>query len=222
MFRARAATETNLPAKTMTDFATLSAAVATVLTALPPMHFPPEHELYEPPEARSERMVTLGRAIAATAQRATCTGAWRTEECTRKWPGSATQLAAIVGGIGFLESANAWHVHAGKCRIRIGECDGGRARTVFQMQRTSYTTTVWDELEGVDEQSTVLAAWAATRAVSGARAACARTAPDEPWLSATLAMYGTGQRCSSKNAPKRAAFIVRLESKLRVALAPPD
>ena len=90
------------------------------------------------------------------------------------------------------------------------------------MQRTAYTDPVWDEIEGVDEESTVLAAWAATRAVAGARAACARMAPDEPWLSAALAMYGSGDSCQSKNAPKRAAFIVRLESKLRAEIRSPD
>lgn len=202
----------------------LAAAVAAVACSLPPAYVPPASPLYEVPEARQERLTMLGGAIAAAAHRARCAPPWDEIDtpCRRRWPGSAVELSAVLLGLAYLESGLAWHVHAGQCRTEQGECDAGRARSPWQLQRTGHVWRHWDELEGVGEWSTFRAAWGATLVVSSARRFCSRHAPEQPWIDATVAAYARGYTCTWSRSPRRAQFVVSVEQRIREALAERD
>lgn len=207
----------------MPDLATLAAAVTAAAVSLPPAHVPPESPLYEAPAARTERLAVVGSAIAEAAARARCGPPWgRLEGCRPIWPGSAVELAGVLLGTAYLESGLALHVHAGRCRVAIGECDAGRARSLWQLQRTKHVWHSWRELEGVGEWSTFSAAWGATRTLASARAFCARRAPSTPWLEATVAAYARGYTCTWRPAARRARFIVSVERRIRTELAQTD
>lgn len=207
----------------MPDLATLAAAVTAVAVSLPPAHVPPESPLYEAPAARTERLAVVGSAVAEAAARARCEAPWgRLEGCRPIWPGSTVELAGVLLGTAYLESGLALHVHAGRCRVAIGECDAGRARSLWQLQRTKHVWHSWRELEGVGEWSTFSAAWGATRALSAARQYCSRRSPQTPWLEATVAAYARGYSCTWRPAARRARFIVSVEQRIRSELAQTD
>lgn len=198
---------------------TLPAAVTAVLLSLPPATVPPSSPRYEAPDARVARLGVIGTAIASAATRATCTGAWRAQECRRTWPGSTVEIASILTGLGYLESGYASWVHAGKCRVEIGECDGGQARSPWQLKQHVHTEDAWAELEGAGEWSTFQSSWAAVRVLSSARQVCSRWAPSSPWLASTLSAYARGYACTWPRASARARFIVSIEGKIRAELA---
>jgi hypothetical protein len=207
----------------------LASAIAAVAISLPASAVPLDSPRYEAPEDRAVRMVVIAEAIASAATRATCTELWATLDapCRRIWPGSATELAALLLSLGYLESGFAEWVHAGRCRLSIGECDSRKvggvwvvgAKSPWQIQWTSYSRDAWHELEGTGEWSTFVAAWTAARVVSGARRMCAYRRPRIAWLPATVSAYATGGHCDYPRAGKRAAFVVRIEGRIRSELA---
>jgi hypothetical protein len=213
----------------MPDVTTLAQAVAAALLSLTPLAVPDTDPRWEAPQARQERLAVVGEAIAAAAARARCEPPWRSVDapCRPQWPGSSVELAAVLAGLGYLESGFAEWVHAGRCRLHLRECDARRERGVWvagakspwQLQRTGYTDAVWSSLEGTGEWSTFVAAWSATRAVSGARGFCARRSPGVPWLHATVSVYATGSTCNYPRAAKRARFVVGVLGRIRAELA---
>jgi hypothetical protein len=178
----------------------------------------------EPPDARAVRLDAISGAVVTAASRATCREPWATIDapCKRLWPGSHVELVAVVWTLGYLESGYSEWVHAGRCRVTIGECDHGRARSPWQLQRTAHTNWAWHELEGVGAWSTFAAAWSAVRVISAGRAMCRWQRPHAPWLPATISAYATGGRCSYQRAIMRAEFVMRVEARLRAAVHSTD
>jgi hypothetical protein len=207
----------------------LASAIAAVAISLPASAVPLDSPRYEAPEDRAVRMVVIAEAIASASERATCAEPWATLDapCRRIWPGGAIELAALLLSLGYLESGFAEWVHAGRCRLAIGECDARKsngvwvvgAKSPWQIQRTGYSHAVWGDLEGTGEWSTFVAAWTAARVVSGARSMCAYRRPGLPWLAATLSAYGSGSTCAWPRATRRAVFVGRIEAKLRLKLS---
>jgi hypothetical protein len=201
----------------------LEAALTAVAVTFPT---PDRGELLE---ARVERLQGVSEAVVLAAGRATCSSPWDLidEPCVRIWPGSRVSLAALVWSLGYLESGYAEWVHAGRCRLHIGECDARKERGVWvagavspwQLQRVGYAARVWDVLEGTGEWSTFVAAWTATRTIVAGRKMCQYRRPELPWLTASISAYATGGHCDYPRAGKRAAFVVRVEGHLRSELA---
>jgi hypothetical protein len=197
----------------------LAIALTAVATSLPAPAVPDGSPLYEAPQARQERLAVVAVAVAAVATRARCEPPWDGSGCRPLWPGSSVELASVLLALGHLESGYAWHVHAGRCRTAIGECDAGRARSPWQVQRTLHTAWAWDEIEGTGSWSTFAAAWSAARVAAAGRRYCAWSAPSEPWLEATVSAYATGGRCRYPRAQARARFVVSIEGRIRAALS---
>lgn len=182
----------------------------------------------EPSDARAERLDRISGATVEAAMRATCSGAWPAidEPCKRIWPGSVVELTALAWSLGYLESGMAEWVHAGDCRLELGECDAQKINGVlvamsvspWQLKKTGYTREAWDELVGTGEWSTFQAAWSAVRVMSASRRMCSLWKPHINWMTATISGYATGGHCDWPKAGKRAQFAMRFEARLRTQL----
>lgn len=109
-------------------------------------------------------------------------------------------LAAELVATGFFESGFTARIQDGRCRPY--ECDKGKARSYWQMQRTSFSRDTWDSMLGLDHEGIVLAAKTASVILLAGRRAC-RT------VTGTLSWYATG-RCSWSGAHWRAKLVNRL------------
>jgi len=178
------------------------AIILTVLLSLPPAQYGPP----EAPKARAERLTTIARTIYRAARGAVA---------KKDWPGSAAELAGTLVTVGWWESRFARHIHAGKCRVRLGECDPARrrgrlvplARTIYQLQRTTLVAPYWKQLAGLSPLATYRASWGAARVLSLARRSCARGAR---WLAPTLSRYATGKSCRWRKVGPRVAWYARV------------
>lgn len=130
------------------------------------------------------------------------------DECKRFWHGSPRELGFLLLGQAFFETRLALHVHAGRCRVEIGECDGGRSISLWQLQ-SSYHLPVerWRTLSGTDLESTRKAAVEAARALARARNFCNGS------LEGAIASYATGRSCRWKHAAQRMGFVRKMLSK---------
>lgn len=203
----------------MPDIATLKAAAAAAILSLPTPN------MGETPEARQVRLGdTIAGAVAESATRATCAPPWDQvdEPCKRIWPGSTVELMAVQIGTGWFESGFAEWVHAGRCRLHLGECDAEKrggvlvagSVSIFQLKLSAYTREAWPEIVGTGYWSTFQAAWSAARVLASVRRMCAYRRPAEPWLHATIAGYARGGRCRWSGSAKRAPRIISIEARL--------
>lgn len=176
------------------------ALILTMLLALPPAY----EDRVEPD--RIERLTVIADAVSQSVVRATCDGY---DDCIAVWPGAPRELAALVVAVGWWESRYAANVHAGKCRA--DQCDavkmpGGyvvhRARSPWQLQRTSWAEPVWTKLEGTGLVETRNAAWVATAILAEGHRRCKTDVGAVAW-------YATG-RCLWSGAAKRAATARKL------------
>lgn len=124
------------------------------------------------------------------------------------------ELTAALIVLGRFESGYARHVHQNRCRVLIGECDNGRARSPWQFQRTELTRRQWWSYKGADQRSTETAAYAAAIVLGRARANCGS------WEGA-FAQYATGGACKWKYSAPRAAAYEKTLVELRRLVALP-
>ncbi|MFA5053094.1 MAG: hypothetical protein WC565_03485 [Parcubacteria group bacterium] len=185
----------------------LHASVMTMLLALPPAHA----DLDE--QNRSERVEVIASAISQATQRACCSGAYASEECSRLWAGSESSLAALIVTKGWWESRFALNVHLGECKP--WECDAVKlsngsvmhlARTPWQFQRTAFSAPLWTDMVGTGIEPTRNAAWVAARILSHGMKSCKS-------IEGTIAWYATG-RCQWSKARDRYATYRKLTSLL--------
>lgn len=193
--------------------------------------FHPWHGDVEEPAARQERLEVIAQAIDEAVQVATCqspppsreggsTQAPRVDEgprakedanakragtdrkpCTRMWSGDPRVLGFLLLAQAYFETHLARHVHEGKCRAHIGECDSGRAISLWQLQAGPHLPKAeWETLGGSDLGATRLAALEATRALSRGANYCGT-------LRGAIGLYATGQTCNWKPAVRREAFV---------------
>lgn len=171
----------------------------------------------ETEEERLARLETIAQAINSAALRAVCASegaalpplpgdaqSGEPEACAPIWRGDARQLAFLLLTQAYFETRLARHVHEGKCRVKQGECDGGRATSLWQLQAGAHLPKQrWEKLSGADLVSTTHAAYEASRALSRGRNHCGS-------LSGAISLYATGRTCRWKPAQERVAFLERL------------
>lgn len=156
----------------MLDQATALAAALTALLPAPVR------------EERAPFVRDLAVAIVAASQEASCSGPWKDVECRRTWAGSTEDLEAMVGTLGFWETAFLPRIQNGACkkwgpRRQDVECDGlvvidGRrvfkAATAFQVQ--GLTLDERRESTGLAPMQLFEASRHAARVVSGHWSRC--------------------------------------------------
>lgn len=109
-------------------------------------------------------------------------------------------LAAELATIGFYESGFLARIQEGRCRK--DECDKGRARTYYQLQKTSYSRDAWDAMVGPEYEAILIATQTAGTVLLAGRKACKS-------VEGTLAFYATGG-CRWSGARYRAKMVNRL------------
>ncbi len=127
--------------------------------------------------------------------------------CKRIWAGTQRDLGFLLLAQAFFETRLALHVHQGNCRKEIGECDSGRAISLWQLH-AGYRLPVerWRELSGTDLDSTRAAALEAARALGRSFNMCGTT-------EGAVANYATGRGCVWKPAEERLKFAGKLTEK---------
>lgn len=109
---------------------------------------------------------------------------------------STPELEALLLTVAYHESGYSLRIHAGECRPL--ECDHGRAKGLWQLHRTARNHAYWNELDGLGEDRTRLAAKEAAAALVRARGAVRSKmiCRDVDPIQATLSVYA-GRRCDS-------------------------
>jgi hypothetical protein len=174
--------------------------------------------------ARRARLSTVATAIELAAQRATCSGEFATLECQAIWNGRTEDLSLLLVTQAWWESRLARHIHEGRCRVF--ECDAfrsmrtgrieHRARTLWQLQRTSLVVEEWPTMVGTDLASTYHAAWGATKVLSRGYRACGT-------IAGSIGYYSGAGRCTWSKSPRRVATFeaLRLAAATRGTVGPP-
>ncbi len=181
--------------------------------------FQPWHGDEEEPEARRARLETIAQAIQEAVQVATCapgapshesvTAASESEEseekeCQPVWRRNPETLGFLLLAQAYFETRLAKHVHEGNCRVHIGECDSGRAISLWQLQSGPHLPKEeWELLGSSDLEST-------RRAAVHAAVALGRGANYCGSLRGAIALYATGQSCEWAPAARRESFVRRL------------
>ena len=151
---------------------------AIILSIL--MSIPSYYKDVETKEERENRMEVVATSISNVSRLATCTGPWEGNEgCKPMFKGTPRELATALVTIAYHESTFAKHIHEGNCRPK--ECDAisyydhrqkkrvtyFRARSMWQMHRSSKIRNEWDSMVGTTQAATDSAALAATKIWSG-------------------------------------------------------
>ena len=185
---------------------TLVEAVLAVLLAWPPFGAEPD------PETSGERQIRLTQAaIAITDAAVTRSSTW-----------SPPKVAAAMLALGHRESRFAQYVAEGQCmRGPVGaQCDPhrgkARARTYWQ-QHYRACPAAWREPRGSMAETRAAAQCAASLLQGGIHRCRTRASSPE---AAAFAAYA-GIDCARRIGPRRAALMLRIESRLRQLLSSP-
>lgn len=191
--------------------------------------FRPFHGDVEAPEERTERLTLIAQAITEAVSIATCDrsgpnaprdaaeekdGAKQRQSetdaspsatpCKRLWPGDPRQLAFLLLSQAYFETRLAKHVHDGNCRAHIGECDSGRAISLWQLQWGPHLPKEeWEKLGEGSLEATRNAAVHAARSLGRGYNYCRS-------MRGAIALYATGSTCNWRPAARRAAFAQKL------------
>lgn len=178
----------------MTSFAP---AILVALMRLPVSQYPTD----ETPAERELRMAGVAVSIDESS-------AWAVENDV--WKGPRDELVGMQIGIGFMESGYAEHVHADRCRLKLGECDPYREDGVlkrgaigpWQIHRSSgIDEAIWKSMAGASPEKTRIQARQAAiilgRSRGRAYALC------DGSLRSVAAMYGWN-KCTYPGAATRA------------------
>ena len=162
----------------------------------------------ESPTEREARMTLIADAITDASEHATCTGAYVTDtECKVQWTAGVKELQALLTVIGYRETRFSQHVHEGKCKANTGECDGGKARSPWQLHMTGFTPRdTWQKINEATKESTDLAAWSAAQILSYSYQHCRS-------IEGAISLYATGSNCTWSGAKYRKAFYDELMAK---------
>ena len=178
-------------------FSTPLHSAQSVWTSLPAWHGD-----IEAPADRSARLQRIDLAVTRAVKVATCDGG-RIEGCKKEWRYAAADLQWLLIAQAFFETRLAVHVHEDRCRVKIGECDSGRAKSLWQIQATPLVPVQeWKTLGGADQASTDAAAIAAMRVLSRNYNRCRS-------IAGAISGYATGHTCNWKPAQVRARWIRR-------------
>lgn len=162
-----------------------------------------------------DRARTVASAIESASLEAVCGGPWRGSDppCRAVWPGTRSELAAVLIVQGTRESAFAERVGAGRCGPR--ECDalrlpGGevlhQARSYWQLHRSGLVPE-WGRLVGVEFHPTADAALATARVLGAGYRFCRS-------LEGAFAQAARGTGCQWVGAPRRVRAVRMVEARL--------
>lgn len=164
------------------------------------------HGDLETPEERSDRLTLIAEAISDASAEATCTPPAK-DDCVPVWSGERRELAFLLLAQAHFETHLARHVHEGRCRVTAGECDGGRAVSLWQLHAgPQLSRERWQSLIGAGKDPTQRAAFEAAKALGRAKNHCGTTR-------GAIALYATGKSCTWEGANERAALARRLSEK---------
>ncbi len=153
----------------------------------------------ETAEEREVRMSVVDRSLVYASDRATCSGEYDVPGCHKWWTGSKKSLQVLLVVQAKYETNFAQHIHEGRCRLHLKECDGGRAKGLWQLHAGgTVTKEEWEQFEGTSLENTKVAAWAAARVMMRSLGACKGD------LEGGFAMYATGNSCTWSGAKERA------------------
>ena len=159
------------------------AAIASILETYEPWW----QDLKEEPVARKARLLLLATAQVEAVDHMTCAGKWEGTDCVKKFDADPLELYALLLTAGWWETRYNSRIHAGNCGE--DECDGGRARGVYQVHLNgTYPEEIWYHAEGDDFDSTLNATEAAAYSLSSAWKACKKRAGTK----GVWAAYGRG------------------------------
>ena len=170
----------------------LQQSLLAALLSLRPFHLDVETE-----EERLLRLTTISTAIASAAAEATCEGAPAEAGCQPIYAGNTRELAFLLVSQAYHETRFARHVHEGRCRTNIGECDSGRAIGLWQLQAGAHLPkSRWQTLAGSYFDATRRSAIEAARALGRGLNYCRSTR-------GAIALYATGRKCDWPGAEGR-------------------
>lgn len=174
------------------------------------MSFPSWYGDLESTEDRVSRLAMIALAIDDASLAAVC---GRPEDksvredapsCIKLWQGDQQELAFLLLTQAFFETRLALHVHQGNCRSHLGECDSGRATSLWQLQAGGHLPEEhWAKLAGTTLESTTLAAREATRALGRGLNYCGS-------VEGAVSLYATGRTCNWSPAAKRVRFMKQM------------
>lgn len=171
------------------------AKILALLLRLPAWHGDVETE-----EQRIDRYGVIATAIVEAAEE-------------RPFMGSSDNMAILLAEQAYSETRLARHVHAGECRVEIGECDSGKAGTPWQIQwdEAWYPKEKWDQLIGMEQEPTTLAAKRAAEILAmGANYCRAKYNWDPAYrgreLGWAISIYGKGSCTGGKTAARERLF----------------
>lgn len=185
------------------------------------LSFTPWHGDAESTTAREARLRTIAEAINIATLHSVCSeraptfpilpgeeeGVDAPKTCRPTWRGPARDLALLLLTQAYYETRFAQHVHEGKCRVHLGECDGGKATSLWQLQAGAHLPKErWEKLSGTGLAATTHAAFEAGRALGRGRNYCGSTV-------GAISLYATGRTCGWKPAKQREMFLRRLSAK---------
>lgn len=111
---------------------------------------------------------------------------------SRGWQGSLKELIAAEIAVEDNETHASLRIHRNECNLKIGECDRGRAISIFQLHAQPLSSPgVWPRLGFMTLESTSLAAKEASRVLIRSRGWCTG-APGDPVAMMFTAYAGHG------------------------------
>ena len=166
----------------------------------------------EPADHRTARLTTITEAIFDVSRAATCADD-EVQDCERIWVGRSSELSFLLLAQAYFETRLALHIHEGKCRSHLGECDSGKAIGLWQLQSGAHLPRErWQTLSGTDLEATTRAAHEAARALSRGRNYCRSVA-------GAISLYATGRTCRWPEAKTRLSLVQKWEQDFRLAQA---
>jgi hypothetical protein len=155
-------------------------------------------------EGRSIRALDIAEAIDESTDALMCVGDYKEEGCIPKWTGPRLPFMVMSLNLAWHESALARHIHEDKCNLKLGECDSGRAKGLWQVQKTPLVSRdTWWKMSGSSYVATFTSAWAAGTILARAYNGC------RSWEGA-VASYATGRGCTWEGSAKRVMQYQRL------------
>lgn len=151
-----------------------------------------------------DRLEVMAEAITVSTHNRLCSEA-KEKIC---WKEGHEKLAFYMTSMAYNESKFLERIHAGKCQTN--ECDPvfkwwngqkylayHKAKTPWQLHKTIYVKDAeWDTMLGTDLESTLIAAYAASRVFTWSRNRCKSDIGG-------FALYATGKRCRWEGAGQR-------------------
>lgn len=152
------------------------------------MGFTPYHLDTETTEERTERLEVVAESIEVASE-------------------GDREVMAFLVMTAHRETRMAQHVHAGNCRE--GECDNGRAASLWQIQSGSWIKQeTWEGFIGLGLEPTTRAAQHAAMLYRRGVRTCGSP-------TGAIALYGTGRTCFTKSARIRRGHMNAVLKKLR-------